>query len=395
MALDGVLTNDEITYDPYDLALEKPTWNAIDNPRRFFSVVVAICLAFTFLCSCISPKEAHAETGIGIVDAIGSLAIGLGNAVTDAASGVFNSLTAGVDFLTDPAGAIRDGANANLAAMTASMNTQLSSEYLIGSLDTIFALDSDGDQGQGVVDTGPYALMKNVHQKAAVPLANVVLLIFLVAGLGKQISNAGRTETGVDMWQIMLVFIMYTAMKIICDSSWEILELAYNIVNSIIVLVGASGDVSLGTSFVAIPDEVNSFAPLMTLWITSFIAMLASMVCSVCMWSAMVIRLIQVYIYTAFSPIPLATAVSESGRPMATGFLKRYAAILLSGVIMAGLLLIFPTLVKAIMLTPEAITDGAKYTTYLYTIVYNLALIAICTWSMFRSGAWARDFVGV
>ena len=51
--------------------------------------------------------------------------------------------------------------------------------------------------------SGLSPMMYNVHHLAAVPIANIVLAIFLIVGLVKVVSHMGRTEMGVDTVALM------------------------------------------------------------------------------------------------------------------------------------------------------------------------------------------------
>ena len=110
----------------------------------------------------------------------------------------------------------------------------------------------------------------------------------------------------------------------------------------------------------------------------------------------LVVRSIQIYVYSAFASLPLAFFVSESGRSVATGFLKRYIAVLFSGAIMALLFM----MMSAIAATGGAATqpnfgDADGVLTYCLQMFMGLVPYMAYAFCLFKSGAWAREFVGV
>ena len=282
--------------------------------------------------------------------------------------------------MTGLSGMLRGGVNMNLANTTEALKN----------------IASNGDLTKKLSEINPaaYTWLKALHKNAAVPLANVVLLTFMVVGLGKVISHAGRTESGVDLWQLVMVFIAYSFAKAIIDASWELMEFAYDIVGQYIKYALDAGAATWNSTPPAAPDSVKNAGALLTMWIITLITWLIATVCGMVANVVVIVRVIQIYVYTALAPVSLGTLVAEGGRQMATGFLKRYAALLLSGLLMAVLFVLFGLMIQSQVLpaVPDKSAAVAAWSAEMFTKIGWAVAFAYC---LFKSGAWARDFVGV
>ena len=245
--------------------------------------------------------------------------------------------------------------------------------------------------------SGLSPMMYNVHHLAAVPIANIVLAIFQIVGLVKVVSHMGRTEMGVDTVALMSVFVVYAFLKAGIDSSYSLMILGFDISRMLISNVVAVGAGSMPDNPVNyLPDSVGNSALLIVCLIISVLYLLISLVVKVVASLVLVVRSIQIYVYTAFASLPLAFFVSESGRSVATGFLKRYIAVLFSGAIMALLFM----MMSAIAATGGAATqpnfgDADGVLTYCLQMFMGLVPYMAYAFCLFKSGAWAREFVGV
>lgn len=318
------------------------------------------------------------EWGVG--DVIGGGKDFIEGAVGDAIAPALGALT---DTLSDIFGfsdVLREAVNNNLANTTQALRDMTGGSALTKSL---------SEQNPSA-----YTWLKALHKSAAIPLANVVLLVFMVVGLGKVIAHAGRTESGVDLWQLVMVFIAYSFAKTIIDASWELMEFAYDIVRQYIMFTFQQGVSTWNSTPPAASDDIKNTGALLTMWIISLVTWLAATLCGMIANVVVIVRTIQIYVYTALAPISLGTLVAEGGRQMATGFLKRYAALLLAGLLMAVLFVLFGLMIQSQVL-PAVPTEADKVAQWSVTMFEKIGWAVAFAYCLFKSGAWARDFVGV
>jgi uncharacterized membrane protein required for colicin V production len=285
-----------------------------------------------------------------------------------------------------------DTCNSADAALRGLVNMLLSAaSTFIASIASSDMLTSAFDQLYPSIEPTIY----NIHQAVVIPIADIVLAIFLVVGLGKLASNMGRTESGVDVWQLFMVFVMYALAKAFIDASYELMIMAYNLVRMLIVGVLNTGFNPQSMHVAGVPDDVKNWGVLLFMAIIALGVVFVSIIACAISQIVIIVRAIQIYVYTCFAPLPLAFLVSDSARGMATGFIKRYIALLLSGAIMALLMIMFAlavNVVGSVSVTPDTIEHTLQWVVE-YTM--SLTTVVAFAWALFKSGSWARDFVGV
>lgn len=348
--------------------------------RAALALAVVLSLIAGPLVALADVTDVNGGPEFGVGDVIGGGKDLIEGAVGDALAPALGALT---DTLSDMFGfsdVLREAVNNNLANTTKALRDMTGGSALTKSL---------SEQNPAA-----YTWLKSLHKSAAIPLANVVLLVFMVVGLGKVIAHAGRTESGVDLWQLVMVFVAYSFAKTIIDASWELMEFAYDIVRQYIAFTFQKGVSTWNSTPPAASDDIKNTGALLTMWIISLVTWLAATLCAMIANVVVIVRTIQIYVYTALAPISLGTLAAEGGRQMATGFLKRYAALLLAGLLMAVLFVLFGLMIQSQVL-PAVPTEADKVAQWSVTMFEKIGWAVAFAYCLFKSGAWARDFVGV
>lgn len=339
---------------------------AQDHPVRAGAAALAAAVLVACAVSAAAPGEAHAIAWFVpiIVGAIGAGVAGL------AATAV--------------AGSVEE-------ALRGLINSILSvNQTLIGS---IAGADGLVDNFSNLISEA-YPVIQTVHASAVMPLAYVVLAIFFCAALVRLLEEIGAAETGVDLWRIIWVFILFAFAKIVIDNSWGLALAAYSIVTQFTEQIVQVSTAAGSFSVAEVNDDFNNTALLLLMVIFALLSMVFTMAVVAASHFTLIVRAIQLYVYTAFAPIPLATFVSPSARPIATGFVKSYVALLLTGAILALLICLFSVMGGQLVI--EAQPDSPEgVITWCVNIFVNLIVYVAFAWAMFRSGAWARELVGL
>lgn len=89
-------------------------------------------------------------------------------------------------------------------------------------------------------------------------------------------------------------------------------------------------------------------------------------------------RFIEIYVYMAIAPIPLATFPSEELSSVGKNFLKSFAAVCIQGALIYIVLSIFPMLFNANILQDNSITGML-----LYSVILAIGVLS--------SGRWAKS----
>ena len=235
-------------------------------------------------------------------------------------------------------------------------------------------------------------MLKGIQSSVVIPLAMVVLMTFLIIGLGNVITAMNRNEAGVDVWQLCMVFISFTFISAVITNSWELMELAYDLVCEVIRGIGATVN---GEYYSGIPDEVENVGVLLSLLMTSGVVWVIANGVALLTQVIIIARAVQLYVYTCLAPVSLAFLTAESARPMATGFLKRYLALLFAGVIMAVLFAMMSAILSgfgSMGVAASGYEDTIDWAGHLMFSCVSLLAYGYCMWS---AGGWAREFVGI
>ena len=291
---------------------------------------------------------------------------------------------AGGDILEAAASTIQEGlrgaVNFELATITASIDSFTKSNMLTQDLNDVIP---------GVVD-----VLRNIHDTVTITVANVVLLVFLLVGLGKVISNMNKAETGVDLWQLCMVFIGFAFAKTIVDGSWALMQLAFDIVRFLIVSIANSPATQMAYAANAVPDSVENWGVLLMMLLVAFIVKCVVLFVIVLANITVIVRCIQIYVYICLAPLPLATLVSDGGRSVATHFIKAFSAVLMAGAILSLLFVmmgVFISTLSATTVVPSSIDSAIQWVIELF---FSIGVFIAFGWCVFQSGTWARDFTG-
>ena len=238
-------------------------------------------------------------------------------------------------------------------------------------------------------------IVESAHTLVAIPLAQIVMAIVFVVGLVKIVGRISANEGGVDTWQLVWVFVMYGIATAIITASWDIMQFFYQLSQAGIAELASSFELGDGVELANVSEDIKNTGVLLFMAVMTVVIFGVTFVVCIVSYLVVVARAIQIYLYTAFAPIPLAFMVSEGGRQMTLSFVRKYAAVLLSGLILVVVYILFANAV-ATLATPAADSVMELDSLAEWAVGYMMALgvyIAFA-WAFFQSGGWARDIVG-
>lgn len=328
------------------------------------SAITAICI----IGQVVSPQEAAALPIIPIV----------------VGAGIIAAFFAGGDIVGAAASTLQEGlrgaVNFELATISASIDSFTQSNMLTQDLSSIMP---------GVVD-----VLRTIHDTVAIPAANIVLLVFLLVGLGKMIADINRSESGADLWRVCMVFIGYAFAKTIVDGSWALMQLAFDIVRWVIVSIANNPATEMAFAANAIPDSVENWGVLLMMLLVAFLVKVVVLFVIVLANITVIVRCIQIYVYICLAPLPLATLVSDGGRSIATHFMKAFASVLVAGAILSLLFVMMGAFISNLSATTVDPTTIDAAIQWVIELFFSVGVFLAFGWCVFQSGTWARDFTG-
>lgn len=218
-------------------------------------------------------------------------------------------------------------------------------------------------------------------------LACMIILEFLaISRRISQNNSSGIEEIGVLFVYIVIFIALINNADQLCGSFYD--------------------DLSKITTYITGPSELNDItfsvpsdsaatelsALVITIFLSFFVWLLsmAAYVVSIVMGF---MRALQLYIYMTFAPIPFALLGHERTRSMGIGFVKNFAALVLSGSIMVFILIAFPMVLNVAfnqMKVPPQ--DGSISASLAALEVIALCILLII--GLVKSGTWARQILG-
>ncbi len=231
-----------------------------------------------------------------------------------------------------------------------------------------------------------YGFVKTIMRSVVMPIAYVVLALFFALELHKVNQKmAGDQGAGYGVRLIFGVTIRIALAKIAVDSSLLIMEAIYAISQSIthgVSGVLASGAVAGGLDMAAVTTEINALGfgaqlgMLLQVGVVGLaVSIIVGLVQVICIG-----RFVEIYIYIALAPIPLATFPSEELSSVGKNFLKSFAAVCIQGTIIYIALCFFPVLFNANVL-------GTGATDVIGMLLYALVLAM----TVFAAGRLAKS----
>jgi hypothetical protein len=265
-----------------------------------------------------------------------------------------------------------------------------------------------GMEGEGKWLTGTlesfnislYNFVMRILLEVATPVAYTILALFFVLELYKasvrtEGMGGGSANLGAEV--VFKVMIRMVIFKEVINSVSLILNSIFNVTTHLttsikeiaIIDMDAAGASSSGNGFL----DIDALTPLINdlrFWsglvclIICFIIYLITMIAVAIATVVIVTRFIELYIYVAIAPIPLATFPSDEMSQVGKGFLKSFAAVSLQGALIFIILLFFPYLLTGVF--TESVDSPNIFLSLVSVMGYSIALIL----AVFSAGKWAK-----
>ncbi|MDD4291879.1 MAG: CD0415/CD1112 family protein [Clostridia bacterium] len=227
-----------------------------------------------------------------------------------------------------------------------------------------------------------YGYVNTISTSIIKPIAYSILGCFFLMELF-QVSQKAESAGGGSMLGVRLVakaMIKLVVCKTLVDSTTIIMNTVYQL--SVDIMTGISGVVGTGSTNIAGIDvntltaEINGFdfgqqlTALIPLTLIYFAVNIAVIIVEV----IVIGRFVELYIYIALAPIPIATFAGEELSQIAKGFLKNFAAVCLQGAIIYLVLSFFPVLVSTVGFAADSSLWASLWGLLFYTVVLVISV---------------------
>ena len=238
-----------------------------------------------------------------------------------------------------------------------------------------------------------WTVMQSVHG-ALQAIGYALLVLFFVVGVVKTCGSFAEVK---KPEHAVKLFVRFAIAKGVVTHGMELMLALLSIVQGIISSImnaagfGTPQAVTMPQTMVDIIEDMGFFESI-PVWAVTLIGSLIVWVLSFIMILSVYGRFFKLYMYTAISPIPLASFAGEPSQNMGKSFLKSYAAVLLEGAIIVLACIIFSVFASS---TPAINTSEPAATvvwTYLGELIFNM-LVLVGTVKM--SDKVVREMLGL
>ena len=176
-------------------------------------------------------------------------------------------------------------------------------------------------------------------------------------------------------------FLRFAAAKVAVGSGMELMTAIFSICGGIVqtVMGGVGGAVSetatLPSEIVTAIEEVG-FLQSIPLWLVSFLGSILVTILSFVLILTVYGRFFRLYIYTALSPLPMASFAGEGTSSMGKAFIKSYVGVCMEGAVIILACLIYSAFIStsapAVDTTLPAVTMAWQY---IGQLVFNMLVL--------------------
>lgn len=276
------------------------------------------------------------------------------------------------------------------------INQTLNANFIQGAFNSLFGTEE------------PFNVIKDFYQAGVIPVGHAILGLFMLMQLIKISQRIDATSTLPAVKDIVFLVVMYCILSYFIDNALDLVSAIYDLFNGLVGNVsdklqssdwsvsgitfedGDADSATIGGCFMLLLFGLLSWAFGLVLYVVAMIVALA--------------RSVQLYVYAAFSPIPVSLLGFEETRQIGIGYLKNFAAAALAGVVMVLILYLYPHLVTALAVSGGVgkvemlaiATGGSAIESFDGFGVFfkSWAVILVTVMALVKSGSWAKEILG-
>lgn len=273
------------------------------------------------------------------------------------------------------------------------INQTLDAKFISGPFNALFGT------------TAPYGVVKNFYQAGVIPVAHAILGLFMLLQLIKISQRIDATSTLPAVKDIVFLVVTYCILSYFIDNALDLVSAIYGIFNDLVGSVAGklqsknwykpgikmtkddATNATFGGCFLLLIFGLISWAVGLVFYAVSMVVALG--------------RSVQLYVYAAFSPIPISLLGFEETKQIGIGYLKNFAAAALAGVVMVLILYLYPHLVTALAVSGGlgkaemlGLAKGVETFDSFGVIIKTIAVLITTMMGLVKSGSWAKEILG-
>lgn len=226
-----------------------------------------------------------------------------------------------------------------------------------------------------------YELSLSVARTAVKPVASTILAIMCVLEIARVSTRAdGDRELGVRliamaMFKLVLVFTAAQHCELMLKAIDEIGQSVMNGIHTAAPTTGTAAGAGLGDGMRSAIESAGPFGQIPCL-ILLIIPFLVSKGATIVVTVVVLLRFVQIYMLTAFNPLPIAFIAQEETRQWGINYFKQYASAVFQCATLYLAILMYRTLVGG-TLNPSRFKDGDSLSGWVMDNFIGLLLASV------------------
>ena len=232
-----------------------------------------------------------------------------------------------------------------------------------------------------------YNMIHSLSDNVIIPIAGVILAFVMTMELIQMVADKNNMHGDVDTWMFFKWIFKTACAVIIVTNTWNIVmgvfDVGQSVVNSAAGIINADTSIDINSVIVDLEDRLMDMdiGPLFGLWFQSLFVGICTWALTICIFIITYGRMIEIYLVTSVSPIPMATMVSKEGGNMGQNYLRSLFALAFQAFLIIVCVAIYAALVQNIAV--DADISSAIWTCMGYTVL-------LC-FTLFKTGSMAKS----
>ena len=259
-------------------------------------------------------------------------------------------------------------------------------DFIVGILNSIGSgvgddIVADQQKTPAQYSSEMYELSLSVARTAVKPVASTILAIMCVLEIARVSTRAdGDRELGVRliamaMFKLVLVFTAAQHCELMLKAIDEIGQSVMNGIHTAAPTTGTAAGAGLGDSMRSAIESAGPFGQIPCL-ILLIIPFLVSKGAAIVVTVVVLLRFVQIYLLTAFNPLPIAFIAQEETRQWGINYFKQYASAVFQCATLYLAILMYRTLVGG-TLNPSKFKDGDSLSGWVMDNFIGLLLASV------------------
>ena len=221
------------------------------------------------------------------------------------------------------------------------------------------------------------SMIKTLSENVIVPIAGIILTFVMCLELIQMLIDRNNMHD-FDTFIFFKWLFKTAAAVLIVTNTWNIVmgvfDVAQSVVNSAAGSIGANTAIDVNSVVTNLEARLREMdiGPLFGMWFQSMLMGIVAWILTICIFIIVYGRMIEIYMVTSVSPIPMATMVNRDWGQIGQNYLRSLFALGFQAFLIMVCVAIYATLVQSIAITDDV--SSAVWTCIGYTVLLCFTL---------------------